>query len=192
MICFTRLIFSKSKQRNVALSRRELPTKPTVNFGCGWRSVGKSCYEPNSLRAKAPLLSQFKNSFRGERGSQDATLHSWKRGAVPVVNSIRLAWDVESVDPLRDVVSLQNDFWGCRRSVSTAGSTGSRDLGVAPADRRPATGQTWSGAIFGSRQNGPRLGLPSISEIPRCTCDRPTRHRGPVASRWFPMLLALE
>lgn len=111
---------------------------------------------------------------------------------VPVVNSIRLAWDVESVDPLRDVVSLQNDFWGCRRSVSTAGSTGSRDLGVATADRRPATGQTWPGAIFGSRQNGPRLGLPSISEIPRCTCDRPTRHRGPVASRWFPMLLALE
>src|ERR1700720_4340986 len=73
----------------------------------------------------------------------------------PVVNSIRLAWDVESVDPLRDVVSLQNDFWGCRRSVSTAGSTGSRDLGVATADRRPATGQTWLGAIFGSRQNGP-------------------------------------
>jgi hypothetical protein len=86
MICFTRLIFSKSKQRNVALSRRELPTKPTVNFGCGWRSVGKSCYEPNSLRAKAPLLSQFKNSFRGERGSQDATLHSWKRGA-PIARS---------------------------------------------------------------------------------------------------------
>jgi hypothetical protein len=114
------------------------------------------------------------------------------RTIVPVVNSIRLAWDVESVDPLRDVVSLQNDFCGCRRSVSTAGSTGSRDLGVATADRRPATGQTWPGAIFGSRQNGPRSGLPSISEILRCTCDRPTRHRGPVASRWFPMLLALE
>jgi hypothetical protein len=118
--------------------------------------------------------------------------HRAARRPCPVVNSIRLAWDVESDDPLRGVVSLQNDFWGCRRSVSTAGSTGSRDLGVATADRRPATGQTWPGAIFGSRQNGPRLGLPSISEIPRCTCDRPTRHRGPVASRWFPMLLALE
>jgi hypothetical protein len=53
-------------------------------------------------------------------------------------------------------------------------------------------GKPGRGAIFGSRQNGSRLGLPSISEIPRCTYDRPTRHRGPVASRWFPMLLALE
>ena len=45
MICFTRLIFSKSKQHNVALSGHELLTKLTANSGWAWRGVGKACWE---------------------------------------------------------------------------------------------------------------------------------------------------
>jgi hypothetical protein len=44
---------------------------------------------------------------------------------VPVVNFIRLASAAESDDPLRDVGLLQNDFMGCRRSISAVGSIGS-------------------------------------------------------------------
>src|SRR4029077_11353501 len=86
MICLIRLIFSRNKQRNVALSRRDLLKKPTVNFGSVWRSVGTSCYELNSLRATAPVRCPFQNPFQGGRGSQDATLHSWKREPRPPVH----------------------------------------------------------------------------------------------------------
>src|SRR6266581_7906064 len=83
MICFTRLIFSKSKQRNVALSRRELPTKPTVNFGCGWRSCGRSCFFFNdtatteiytlSLHDALPILAlePGRDGLAGERRGHD-------------------------------------------------------------------------------------------------------------------------
>src|SRR5262245_57821294 len=57
----------------------------------------------------------------------------------PVVNSVQLALDAESGDPLRDVGSLQNNFWDCRRFVPTARDVGSRDPGVAAADHRAAT-----------------------------------------------------
>jgi len=59
--------------------------------------------------------------------------------AVPIVNSIRLACDAESDDPLRDVGSLQNNFWDCRRFIPAAGGVGSRDSRVAAADHRAAT-----------------------------------------------------
>ena len=49
-------------------------------------------------------------------------------GPVPVVNSMQLATDAESDDPLRDVGSLQNNFWDCRRSIPAAGGVGSRDF----------------------------------------------------------------
>jgi hypothetical protein len=48
----TRLIFSRSKQGNVALSRLELLTKPIVNFGCVWRVVGKNCCSVAVLASK--------------------------------------------------------------------------------------------------------------------------------------------
>jgi hypothetical protein len=36
----------------VALAQRELLTKPTVNFGCIWRSVGKNCCSAAVLASK--------------------------------------------------------------------------------------------------------------------------------------------
>ena len=78
----------------------------------------------------------------------------------------------ESGDPLRDVGSLQNSFWDCRRSVPTARGVGSRDPGVAAADHRAATRQAQSGAISGRRQDGSGLGLPTVSEG-----SRGARHR---------------
>ena len=59
--------------------------------------------------------------------------------AVLVVNSMQLARDAESDDPLQDVGSLQNDFWDCRGSIPAARGVGSRDPRVAAADHRAAT-----------------------------------------------------
>src|SRR6478672_10484762 len=72
----------------------------------------------------AILASPFKATSRLEA----------ENAAVPVVDSIQLACDAESDDPLRDVGSLQNNFWDCRRSIPTARGVGSRDPGVAAAD----------------------------------------------------------
>jgi hypothetical protein len=62
--------------------------------------------------------------------------------AVPVVNSIRLAWDVESVDPLRDGVSLQIgtvvDLFRPRVMVAAVLLTGGSSLAIA--QNGPATG----------------------------------------------------
>jgi hypothetical protein len=114
----------------------------------------------------------------------DSTIEN--RMGIPVVNSIRLAWVAESDDALRDVGPLQTNFWDCRRSVPAARGDGSRDPRVAAADHRAATGQAQSGAIFGRRQDGSGLGLPSVSENPRSPCHRATGHCGPMASRRFP------
>ena len=52
---------------------------------------------------------------------------------------MQLATDAESDDPLRDVGSLQNNFWDCGRFIPAAGGVGSRDSRVAAADHRAAT-----------------------------------------------------
>jgi hypothetical protein len=72
---------------------------------------------------------------------------------------MQLATDVEWDDPLRDVRSLQNNFWDCRRSIPAARSVG----GVAATDHRAATRQAQSGAISGRRQDGSGLGLPAVT-----------------------------
>jgi hypothetical protein len=91
---------------------------------------------------------------------------------VPVVNSMQLARDAESDDPLRDVGFLQNNFWDCRRSIPAAGGVGSRDSRVAATDHRAATRQAQSRAISGRGQDGSGMGLPAVSEDPRSA-----RHR---------------
>jgi PAS domain S-box-containing protein len=58
---------------------------------------------------------------------------------VPIVNSMQLARDAESDDPLRDVGSLQNDFLDCRRSIPAARGVGGRDPRVAATDHCAAT-----------------------------------------------------
>jgi hypothetical protein len=65
------------------------------------------------------------------------------------------------------------------------------DAGAATADHRAATGQTGPSAIFGRRQSALGLGLSVVSENPRCARHRSTRHRGAMASRRLPMVLAL-
>jgi hypothetical protein len=66
------------------------------------------------------------------------------------------------------------------------------EIFVLRTDRRAATGQPGPGAIFGCRQDGSGLGLPAVSESPRSASDRSARHCSSVASRKFPVLLALE
>ena len=104
-----------------------------------------------------------------------------RTSGVSVVNSIQLAKDAESDDPLRDVGSLQNNFWDCRRSIPAAGGVGGRDPGVATTDHRASTRQAQSAVISYRRQGRSGLALPPASEGPRRACYRSTRDRGSVA-----------
>src|ERR1700720_137691 len=60
---------------------------------------------------------------------------------------------------------------------------GRRSAVATPRSRLPGPPAV---AAFGSRQNGPGVGLPCISKTPRCTCHRPPRDRRPITPMLVP------
>jgi hypothetical protein len=168
---------------------------------CGlYRGLGRGAFA-SDLASLCPLLQRHQNApVTGQRRTGPSSHSADRRhrvipdprrtsSPVPVVNSMQLARDAESDDPLRDVGSLQNNYRDCPRSVPAARGVRSRDSPVAATDHRAATREWGAPRIHGELLRlGIDIGQTSVAMAKRhCrTSDRHTAPRvpGPNVDLW--------